>query len=53
MNKKIKLELVKDEAGITAANETQGTIEFFDESEEARKDFIMYFLEEFMNKEIK
>jgi hypothetical protein len=53
MSNKIKLELVKDENGIMASNETEGTIEFFDETEEARKEFVMYFLEEFINKEVK
>lgn len=51
--KKIKLELVKDQYGITASNEDAGVIEYFDESEEARKDFIMYMLQEFINKEVK
>jgi hypothetical protein len=52
-NKEVTLRLVKDDSGITAANETEGTIDFFDKTEEARKDFILYFLEEFINKEVK
>lgn len=48
----IKLELIKNEAGITASNQTTGIIDFFDETEEARKEFLLYFLQEFINKEI-
>lgn len=51
--KKIELKLIKNEGGITAANEQESVIEFFDNSEEARKDFIMFMLEEFINKEVK
>lgn len=53
MPNKIKLELVKDENGITAANETEGTIDHFDETEEARKEFVLFMLDEFINKEVK
>lgn len=48
----IKLELVKDEHGITAANEEAGSIDIFDESNEGRKDFVLFMLDEFINKEI-
>lgn len=50
--RKIKLELVKDNSGITASNETEGTIDYFDETEEARKEFVMFMLDEFINKEV-
>lgn len=49
--KEIKLELVKDNSGITATNETVNTVDYFDESEEARKEFIKYLVE-FMNTEV-
>jgi hypothetical protein len=49
----IKIQLTKDESGITASNEEQGTIEFFDKTPEARKEFIYYMLENFINQEVK
>ncbi len=52
-NRKIELKLVKDEYGIVVSNEDIGVIEFFDETEQARKEFLMFVLEEFINKEVK
>jgi hypothetical protein len=52
MKKEIKLELVKDESGIVATNEEMGQIVFFDEDEEGRRNFVLYMLDEFINKEI-
>lgn len=52
MKKEIKLTLIKNEAGITAANEDEGTIDLFDDSEQNRQDFIRYMLDEFINKEV-
>ena len=49
--KEIKLELVKDNTGITATNETANTVDYFDESEQARKEFVA-FLVDFMNTEV-
>lgn len=50
--KEIKLTLTKTEAGITAANESTGTIDIFDESENNRHSFVKYILDEFLNKEV-
>lgn len=52
MTKKIELQLIKDNTGITAANEAEGKIDHFDESEQARLKFIEFMLEEFINKEV-
>ena len=52
MKKEIKLTLIKNEAGITAANEDEGTIDLFDDSEQNRQDFIRFMLDEFINKEV-
>lgn len=50
--KNIELTLIKDDSGITASNEHAGTVDFFDESEESRQEFIRFMLDEFINKEV-
>lgn len=50
--KEVKLTLVKTEDGISATNESNSTIDYFDESEESRKEFVKYLLDEFINKEV-
>lgn len=50
--KKIELTLIKTKDGVTAANEAEGTIDFFDEEEQGRREFIEYMLQQFINKEI-
>ncbi len=49
--KKLELKLIKTDAGITAANETNDTIDYFDESEEARQRFVQYMVD-FINTEV-
>lgn len=48
----VKLTLVKTAAGITAANETKGTVDYFDETEEARQQFVLFMVDNFINKEV-
>lgn len=50
--KQIKLELVKDEHGIAATNQQEGYVELFDEDDEGRTNFVLFMLDEFINKEI-
>lgn len=50
---KVQLTLIKNATGITAANEYEFRIDHFDNSEEARMDFMKFMLDEFINKEVK
>ena len=50
---KVQLTLIKNATGITAVNEYESKIDYFDDAEESRKAFIKYMLDEFINKEIK
>jgi hypothetical protein len=54
MNKpnQIKLELVKDNSGITATNEESSQVDLFDETDQGRQEFILFMLDEFINKEV-
>jgi len=49
---KVELVLVKTDKGITASNEAEGTIDYFDETEEARQQFVLFMVDNFINKEI-
>lgn len=51
--KQIKLELVKDEHGIAATNQDEGYVELFDEDDQGRQEFVLFMLDEFINKEVK
>jgi hypothetical protein len=53
MKNEIKLYLVKDEHGIVATNEEDGRVDVFDETDDSRKDFVLFMLDEFINKGIK
>lgn len=52
MTKRIELTLIKSNSGIIVANEDEGKIDYFDQTEEARKDFVKYMIEEFINREV-
>lgn len=50
--KQVKLTLIKQDVGIIAENELDGRVDLFDNSEEARMNFMKYMLDEFINKEV-
>jgi len=50
--KTVELKLTKTTAGITASNEVDGTIDYFDETPEARQQFVQFMVDQFINKEV-
>jgi len=50
--KQINIELIKDASGITAVNHDFGTVDYFDDSTESRKEFVQYLVDQFINVEV-
>lgn len=50
--KEVKLTLIKTPEGISATNETESKVSFFEDDEESRKAFVLFMVDEFINKEV-
>ena len=50
--KKLELKLIKTENGITATDFEGGKIHYFDETDEARQQFVKFIVDEFINREV-